>query len=196
MVFDFRGCGRSGGQYTTIGHHEPLDARAALHWLVRRTNGATPIGMLGISMGGAVAIAVTAACPEVRALVTDSAFATLMDAVQQRFTPLRFPTRQLYQLSMRTAERMCGGRVHMVRPVDAARRIGDRPVLLIHGTADTIVPYSQVHALAAALTGPYEVWTLEGVPHAAARFDHRDEYLDRVSCFFAMHLRGEALATA
>jgi pimeloyl-ACP methyl ester carboxylesterase len=29
MVFDFRGCGRSGGRYTTIGHYEPLDARSA-----------------------------------------------------------------------------------------------------------------------------------------------------------------------
>ncbi|MCL6567735.1 MAG: alpha/beta fold hydrolase [Meiothermus silvanus] len=195
MVFDFRGCGRSGGRYTTIGHFEPLDARAALHWLVRRTEGRVPVGMLGISMGGSVAFAVMAGCPEVRALVTDSAFATLMDAVQQRFKPLRFPTRQLYHLSMRTAERMCGGRVHQVRPVDAARRIGDRPVLLIHGTADTIVPYEQALILSAALTGPHELWTLEGVGHAAARFCHRKEYLERVTSFFARHLRG-AMAAA
>jgi alpha-beta hydrolase superfamily lysophospholipase len=189
FVFDFRGCGRSGGRYTTIGHYEPLDARAALHWLVRRTGGRVGVGMLGISMGGSVALAVTACCPEVRALVTDSAFSTLRGAIELRFRPLRFPSLQLHRLSMRTAERMSGGQVRVVRPVDAARRIGDRPALLIHGTADTVVPYQHMQELAAALTGPHEVWTLDGVGHAAARFDARDEYLERVSGFFNSHLR-------
>jgi alpha-beta hydrolase superfamily lysophospholipase len=188
MVFDFRGCGRSGGRYTTIGYHEPRDAVGAIRWLVQRTGGRTPIGLLGISMGGSVAFAVAARCPEVRALVTDSAFSTLMGAIELRFRPLRFPMLHLYRLSMRTAERMCGGHVRAVRPVDAARRLGDRPVLLIHGTADEVVPYDHVHELAAALSGPHELWTLEGVRHAAARFEAREAYLDRVSAFFSRHL--------
>jgi dipeptidyl aminopeptidase/acylaminoacyl peptidase len=189
LMFDFRGCGRSGGRYTTIGFHEPLDVEGAIDWLRRRTAGRSPIGVLGISMGGAAALAAVARRPEVRALVTDSAFATLRGAIAQRLASLRFPSLQLHHLSMRTAERMCRGRADLVRPVEAARRLDHCPVLLIHGTADGIVPYQHALELDRAIPAPHEVWALEGVPHAMARFYARDEYVERVSAFFARHLR-------
>lgn len=194
LVFDFRGCGRSGGRYTSIGYYEPLDARGAVSWLEARTGGRSLIGMLGISMGGAVAIAVAAGCPQVRALVTDSAFATLRGAIAQRFATLRFPSLQLHHLSLRTAERMCRGRADDVRPVDAARRLRSCPVLLIHGTADDIVPYRHALELDAAIPAPHELWTLEGVGHAMARFHAPEEYVRRVAAFFSTHLRPAARA--
>jgi uncharacterized protein len=188
LLFDFRGCGKSGGKYTSIGYHEPQDAIGAVRWLRERLGPKAPIGMLGISMGGAVAFTAAAGCPDVRALVTDSAFSTLMGAIQTRFAPLKFPSLQLHHLSMWTAERMCRARARDVRPIDAARRLGDRPVLIIHGTADSIVPFQHAQELNDALTGPHELWALEGVSHAMARFDARDEYLDRVASFFHRHL--------
>lgn len=189
LVFDFRGCGRSGGQYTSLGFHEPRDARAAVGWLRERTGGQVPIGVLGISMGGSVAMTLAADCPDVRALVTDSAFSTLRGAIQQRFRGLRFPSLQLHYLSLYAAERLCDGRADAVRPIDAARRLRDLPVLLIHGTADDIVPYEHALELHAALPGPAELWTLEGVGHAMARFHAPEEYVQRVTAFFSRHLR-------
>ena len=188
LLFDFRGCGNSGGRFTSIGYHEPLDLRGAVAWLRQRTSGRAAIGVLGISMGGAVALTAAADCPDVRAVVTDSAFATLESCIAVRFAPLRFPMLQLHHLTMRMAERMCGGRVSGVRPVDAARRLSGRPVLLIHGTADDIVPYHHALELAEALAGPHELWTLPGVGHAMARFAVPDEYVRRVTDFFALHL--------
>jgi dipeptidyl aminopeptidase/acylaminoacyl peptidase len=196
LLFDFRGCGRSGGPYTSIGYHEPKDLRGALAWLGERLGAAVPLGVLGISMGGAVALTVAAADPTVRAVVTDSAFATLRAAVETRFAPLRFPMLQLHYLTMVTAQRLCGGRVDAVRPVDAARRLHRCPVLLIHGTADSIVPYAHAQALDAALPGPHELWTVPGVEHAAARFHHPAEYLERVAGFFTRHLRAPVAASA
>jgi uncharacterized protein len=39
LVFDFRGCGRSDGRYTTLGNDEPDDVIAAVDWLRRRRGG-------------------------------------------------------------------------------------------------------------------------------------------------------------
>ncbi len=188
LLFDFRGCGRSGGRFTTIGYEEPRDALAAVRWLQGRLGAQAPIGLLGISMGGSVALTVAGQCPAVRAVVADSAFATLSGAVAHRLRALRRPLRALYYLSMRGAEWQCRARVAWVRPVDAARRLHGRPVLLIHGTADEVVPYAHAQELLAALPGPCELWTLDGVPHAMARFHAHEEYLGRVTAFFARHL--------
>lgn len=188
LLFDFRGCGRSGGRFTTIGYEEPRDALAAVRWLQERLGTGAAIGLLGISMGGAVALAVAGQCPAVRAVVADSAYATLSGAVAHRLRTLPPALRALYYLSMRGAEWQCRARVAWVRPVDAARRLLDRPVLLIHGTADDVVPYEHAWELLTALPGPCELWTLTGVPHAMARFHAREEYLARVTAFFARHL--------
>lgn len=186
LVFDFRGCGRSDGPYTTLGYREPEDARAAIDWIRART-GAGRVGLLGISMGGAVALTAAAGREDVAAVVADSAFATLEGAVGQRLAGLRFPMLTLYRLTMRAAERLCGGRVADVRPVDAAARI-TQPVLLIHGTDDDIVPYEHARDLDAALAAAHELWTVAGAGHTEARFRAPAEYLNRVGAFFDCHL--------
>ena len=184
LLFDFRGCGRSGGTYTTIGHDEKHDLLAAVRWLRGRLGGNLPIGVLGISMGGAVAIEAAARCPEIGAVVADSAFAHLSGAVAHRFSALGRVSLVLHHMTMRVAERMVRGRVASVRPVDAIGRLAPRPVLLIHGTADGIVPLPHAHELYAAAGEPKELWLLEGTSHAMPRLDAPEEYVERVSSFF------------
>lgn len=196
LLFDFRGCGRSGGRYTTIGDREPDDVLGAIAWLRRRVGPGTPIGLHGISMGGATAISAAARSPEVAAVVSDSAFAHLSGAVQVRFEGLRFPNLQLYRLSMHTAERMCGGRVARVRPVDEIARIAPRPLLLIHGTRDGIVPYPHFEELVEAAREPKQAWTVSDSTHAMARFDAPQEYIERVAAFFDEALRPQRVAVA
>ncbi len=189
LLFDFRGCGRSGGRYTSIGYYEPRDVVGALRWLSLQLGADVRLALAGISMGGAVALTAAAAAPQVSAVVADSAFATLRGAVDRRFHGLGPLRRLLYTVSLHGAQWQARARVDAVRPIDAARRLRYTPVLLIHGTADGVVPYHHARELEAALTGPHELWTLPGVPHAMARFRMPDAYLDRVSAFLDRHLR-------
>jgi fermentation-respiration switch protein FrsA (DUF1100 family) len=184
LLFDFRGCGRSGGRYTTIGHDEKLDLFAAVRWLRGRLGDEAPIGVLGISMGGSVAIEAAAACAAIGAVVADSAFAHLSGAVAHRFSSLGRVDLVLHHTTMRIAERMVRGRVARVRPVDVVARIAPRPLLLIHGTEDGIVPPAHAHELFDAAGEPKELWLLDGTSHAMPRMDRPDEYADRVAGFF------------
>jgi fermentation-respiration switch protein FrsA (DUF1100 family) len=165
------------------------DLLGALRWLRARLGPGVPIGVHGISMGGSVAIQAAAATSDIGAVVADSAFAHLSGAVEHRFSKLSFPSVQLHRLTMVTAERLCGGRVSRVRPVDVVGRIAPRPILFIHGTADDIVPYSHFDELYAAAGEPKEAWTLPERPHAMARFDEADRYVERVARFFAAALQ-------
>lgn len=197
MLFDFRGCGRSSGRYTTIGHHEPEDLLAAVGWLRAQVGQDVPIGVYGISMGGSIAIEAAARCPEIGAVVSDSAFAHLSGAVEHRFSTLRGLNLHAHRATMLIAERMCNGRVAAVRPVDAIGRIAPRPVLLIHGDRDGIVPLHHVEELYAAAEQPKECWVVAGSTHAMARLDAPEEYLDRITRFFqaALVAREPALSS-
>jgi len=196
MLFDFRGCGRSDGRYTTIGHHEPRDLFAAVGWLRRRVGPDVPIGLYGISMGGSVAIEVAAHSPEVAAVVADSAFSHLSGAVEHRFSTLGTVDLLFHRATMVIAERLCDGRVADVRPVDAVGRVAPRPLLLIHGGRDDIVPLSQFEELCAKAGEPVEHWLLPGTTHAMARLDAPEAYLERVAGFFERALRRAPEAVA
>jgi fermentation-respiration switch protein FrsA (DUF1100 family) len=188
LLFDFRGCGRSGGRYTTIGHHEPEDLIAAVSWLRRRLGPGVPIGVHGISMGGSVAISAAARTPEIAAVVADSAFAHLSGCVELRFSVLRGLNLYAHQATMRIAERLCNGRVAHVRPVDRIDQIAPRPIFLIHGGRDDIVPISHADELFDAAGEPKQRWILPEGSHAMARLDASDEYLKRTIEFFESSL--------
>lgn len=188
LIFDFRGCGRSEGRYTTLGLREPEDLLAATRWLRRRVGPDTPIGVLGISLGGAVAITAAAQSDDIAAVVTDSAFAHLHGCVELRFEGLSGTNLRAHQTTKWIAERMVRGRVRDVRPIDYAARVAPRPVLLIHGERDTIVPRPHLDELAEAMGASVEVWSIPDCSHAYARFSHAEQYVERIDQFFTRAL--------
>jgi cephalosporin-C deacetylase-like acetyl esterase len=66
LLMDLRYFGRSGGSATTFGIHERGDLRRAVDVLMAQ--GASPVGVFGLSLGGAVAILTAAEDPRIRAV--------------------------------------------------------------------------------------------------------------------------------
>ncbi|MGE3271297.1 MAG: alpha/beta hydrolase, partial [Chloroflexota bacterium] len=81
ILLDHRGHGESDGGRTTIGFEERLDVHAAVDYLIEQGMG--PVGIFGMSMGGATAILAAAEEPRIVAVVADSPYARLRWAVQQ-----------------------------------------------------------------------------------------------------------------
>jgi pimeloyl-ACP methyl ester carboxylesterase len=185
LLFDFRGHGESDGHWSSCGAMETRDLEGAVRYVLSHwTRLSDRIGVVGFSMGGAVAIMTAARMPEIRAVVSDSSFATLEDAAGETLRRLyHLPRYPVVSVALWLAERLVGCRRDEARPLDHVGRIAPRPILLIHGTEDGLVPLSQALLLYEAAGEPKQLWTVAGAGHVAARLLDFDGYVERVDRF-------------
>jgi uncharacterized protein len=185
LAWDFRGHGASGGDLVTLGYNEVLDVEAVLAYALAQPD-VEHIGGWGGSMGAVTMIRAAARHPEIEALVADSPFATLDDEMD-----LRVPYPLLNPLIRIFAERETGLRFDMVRPIDDIGLISPRPVFLIQGMHDKMVPLNSAERLYTAAGEPRELWTEPDVPHLNMYAYYRARYTKRVIEFFDSYLLGK-----
>jgi pimeloyl-ACP methyl ester carboxylesterase len=188
VLFDFRGCGDSGDGAQSLAHHEQRDLTAAVD-LVRRRRPNARIAVVAFSMGASTAIMTAAEDPRIEALVLDSPFATMSDVIAAGYRRYRLPGGPILALADLVNRVGYGYRFAQVRPLDAIAAIAPRPILLLHGTDDRVIPYA--HALqlvAAAEPGPIELVTYRGVDHCGGYFEDRPAYIARVGDFITRSL--------
>lgn len=189
LCYDARGHGESEGDRTSLGYQERLDVQGAVAFL--RGRGYGPIGALGLSMGAATAIIAAAHQPEIAAVVADCPFATLRSplgaAIRQRGYPLAPVLATLVQCA---AALRLGCRPGDLDPVRFVGRIAPRPLLLIHGADDDLIPVHNAYALYAAAGEPKELWIVPGARHAECYPAGGVAYHERVRRFFVRALTG------
>jgi len=165
LTFDYRGYGQSEGQPSERGIFQ--DVRAARDWLSQRAAVSNEqIVVCGASLGSAVALDL-AADEAVRALVLLSPFTSVMDMAALRFPyiPFRFLLRTRLD-SLSKIGKYCG------------------PLLVCHGTSDTVIPYSMGERLFAAANDPKQMLAIpewgHDTPPPDAFFHGLREFLGRV----------------
>jgi len=184
LLFDYYGHGADRGAPVTLAYREVRDFFGALDYVEQRVPQAK-IGVIGYSMGAAVAIMGSARRQNVRAVVADSAFATHMDVVSYNVARvIRVSGRPIAALSDIFLERLAGYRGADVAPERDVAAIAPRPLLIIHGTADDMIPVSHATRIYAAAREPKEIWLAEGAGHCGTYFLDRQAYCDRVVAFF------------
>lgn len=182
IAWDFRAHGESEGEFSSLGYYEMLDAKAALDFALAQP-GVEHVGAWGGSMGAVTMIRATAEYPEIEALVADSPFDTLEDEMA-----LRVPFPIMRSLIRFFAERKSGVTLDLVRPVDDIGRISPRPVFLIQGLADGMVPLDSAQRLFDAAGEPRLLWTENDVPHLNMYAYYKTRYTKRVIKFFDEYL--------
>lgn len=188
FIFDYRGHGTDHGAPVTLAYREMADLFGALNYVRNRVSGAQ-IGLLGYSMGASLAIMGAARRPEVRAVVADSPFSTHADIVSYRVSQvIHVPAQPIVALADYLLSLMAGYRFRDVMPLRDVAAIAPRPLLIIHGTADTAIPDEHAKRVFAAAGEPKELWLAEGAPHCGAYFLDRPAYCERVIDFFERHL--------
>ena len=134
-----------------------------------------PIGLVGHSMGGAVALLTAADAAPVASVVTWAAVASFDRFTDEHkrlwrsegFLPIpNARTGQVHRVGLRWLEEVESGDA-AIDPLAAAARL-DVPTLLLHGDADTSVPLGEAHALIERLSE--RTSTLEVVPGAGHTF--------------------------
>ena len=172
LSFDFRGTAASGGQLASFGDLERRDVLGAVRWLrsehpaaCRRLNG------LGVNTGGAALLAAAADPSDdgqhIDAVAIYGTFDTLpheLDTLSARYLPP--PVGWVLQhLGVPIASAHAGADLAAFSPIDAVRSLWPRPILIVQGVADPIVPIDVGRNLFDAATGPRDAYWIE---HASA----------------------------
>lgn len=192
LLFDLRGSGQSEGDRFSLAWFEQQDVRAAVRFVQER--GYQHIGLLGYSMGAAASLLAAADDSAVDAVVEDSAYASLME-VLDREVPKRSGLPGLFTPGIvLLAKLMYGIDAAAVRPAEAAARLAPRPLLVIHGGADTLIPVDSATRIWNARYGPgtpdpATYYIVAGAAHTQAFNTNRDTYLTKVGAFFEQYLK-------
>jgi pimeloyl-ACP methyl ester carboxylesterase len=179
LALDYRGFGRS----TAILPSEQSaieDARLAYAELVRREPDPARRIVYGYSLGGAVAIALARSIDEagdedIAGVVVESSFTSIPDVVRtMRWGWLPFV------------------RLAVTNDFDSERRISavNKPLLFLHGTADSIVPHTMSDRLYAAARNVPEqykrVIKIDGASHRGALAMAASDYGDALRQFASL----------
>lgn len=140
----YRGYAGSGGSPS-----EAALVSDALEHYDRAAEAGTPIILHGESLGTGIATAVAAERPGAGLLVLEAPYTALVDMASERYPWL--PVSLLMKDPMLTRER--------ITSVEA-------PVLILHGTADHVIPVEHGRRLFGVAQDPKELVILEGVDHS------------------------------
>lgn len=188
VFFDFRAHGASDGRTCTFGLIEQHDVRAVVDWLKRmRPAQAEKIVGLGSSQG-AMALALAAASePRIDALILDSPYVNPRELAHHHLgrIPLLGPA---YATLVLTHMSWMGGADFLDTSAETAiASLGERPVLVIHGADDVLMPAAHAQRLFDAARGPKSIWFGPG-PHSNIVTTDSNGYAQRVFTFLDEHL--------
>ncbi|MBI3551500.1 MAG: alpha/beta fold hydrolase [Elusimicrobia bacterium] len=191
LYFDNRSHGESEGEITTIGALETVDFDAAVKYLQdNRPEFLERLGAFGLSMGAAVACMSAPDHPEIKALVLESPFTDYRGVVRRwawnnmyvPYFPLAWIT--LWLLKLRVGD----PKVTAYSPIKFVTDISPRPLLIIGGSEDRLMPEDDVRRLFAKAGEPKQLWIVQGAKHAKCHDIAGLEYETRVAGFFNRNL--------
>ncbi len=184
-LIDMRGHGESGGRFFTYGYHEWRDVTGLVDWLEARPDGsADRVAVVGVSAGGAVAIAAAARDTRIKALVSFASFADLGEVIEHQHPWLPGFWRRR---ALRKAEKLAGFEVAETSPLSNIAEV-KCPVLLVHGDADQYVPCADAGRLFERAPEPKELYSIPGADHANMFAKGGQELSDKISAFVKEHI--------
>jgi len=191
VVYDSRAHGQSSGSTITYGHVEKQDLADVIAEVRSRYDPTAPIGVLGTSMGAAVAAQALPLIPFAKCEVLVSPFANFQHefAVILPRMPDFFRSAEVQKL----AEEKLGCQLSSISPVSAVAH-STVPILVIHGSKDDTIAESQGLEVFKASPSPDSRWfPVEGAGHDMDIFADGKAWHDAVYAqirdFLALHMK-------
>merc|ERR1719387_533218 len=190
FCFDFAGCGRSDGEYISLGWHERDDLATVIEYL-RKSPTSGAIGLWGRSMGAVTALMHADRDPSIGALCVDSPFASLRELVvelaQSEHVAISVPTWLLdavLSLVRMRVKALANFDIDDLVPLNHVTK-SFVPSLFVHGREDSFIVPKHSQRLFDAYAGDAELLMITG--------DHNSERgsdcIDRVCDFFCRGFR-------
>jgi len=164
LSFDFRGAGQSEGDFSLAGWLADIDAAIAELVLVGDVEG---VWLAGFSTGGAMAICAAGEHDHVRGVATFAAPTEFDDwaADPRRFLAHARSVGVVHDKAFPPDFDAWSRELREIRPLNLIGKIPPRPVLVVHGADDDVVPVTEARALADAADNKVELRVLNGAGH-------------------------------
>ncbi len=196
LLFDFREHGISGGagRGLTYGMKERFDIVAGSKFL-REEKGHARVAGVGTSVGAASVIMAAAIDPTICAVVAENPPMTCAqlqdDHIKRMFGGYfrhSFYSELLFKLFRRGCSMWLNFKVgnkptKHCQPVHCVGAISPRPLLLLHGSEDEVVPLYHAHNIFAAAKEPKTMWECEGASHCELHVIDPRSYEEKIISF-------------
>jgi pimeloyl-ACP methyl ester carboxylesterase len=185
LLIDLRGHGESEGDRVSYGYYESRDVKAGVDYMARQP-AIKHIALLGTSLGGSAVIHTAAREPRVGAVIAQSTFSSLENAVDDAFDNRSiFPKWPFAPIFVILAEWYLDVDMEQINSARDLASISPRPVLIIHGRQDEMFPVHHAEDMYRSATEPKTLWVIDGLGHADPALNHRDEYRQLLLSFLA-----------
>lgn len=186
VMIDLQAHGESTGDAITVGYLEQHDARAAVE-CARQSHPGEPIGVIGVSLGGAAAV--LASPLNVDALVLESVYPSIQEAIRNRVSAHLGPFAPIpASLLIMQLQPRLGVSPQDLRPIDRLPDVGC-PVCIASGSDDPHTTKTETEAMFAAAPEPKQLWLVDGAAHEDLMSLDPKSYRNRIIRFFDRHLR-------
>lgn len=177
LVFHYRGCWGSGGDYTLVGI--PDDVHQAVSYALSGEHPVDPqrIVIIGHGLGGWAAMVAASRDHRVHAVITlggilNTRTASMIEQEADVFAQF------LHGINGRGLQSQWRALAAMYNPVDLVADVEPRPMLIIHGTADQEVPVAQAMEFKQRAGDDADLFLIEGAGHDFA--GHRSRLINKV----------------
>ena len=187
VMFDFRDSGDSEGNQTTIGVKEQLDLLGVIQKMKETTK--EPIVLYGISMGAATSLLAASQDDDVKAVVADSPFSDLTSYLKENLSVWsHLPNFPFTPLTIAILPVIADVNPAEASPIKAVEHIYPRPILFIHSTGDTKIPYTESEKMAKTHPDAFHFWKTDKAEHVQNYHVYKKEYVKRVLTFIDQSL--------
>ncbi|RCA10494.1 alpha/beta hydrolase [Enterococcus durans] len=191
LVPDARGHGESEGDYIGFGWPERKDYVQWIHQIIEKEGSSQKIVLYGISMGAATVMMTSGEkLPDnVKAIIEDCGYSSVSDELSYQLDDMfHLPAFPLIPVTSLMTKVRAGYFFGEASAVDQLEK-NKRPMLFIHGDADTFVPYEMLDKVYDATKGPKEKYVVKGAEHAKAYSIDPEKYQTVVKDFLNKYVQ-------
>ena len=186
FIFDFPGCGKSEGEYISLGYFEKEDVKTVVDF-VEKLPGVGKIGIWGRSMGAATSLMYSYTDERIKAQCIDSPFAIFRDLAiklckKYVYIP-EFIINTIFYFIKKTIRKKIDLDLENLKPIDFVH-LSKTPAFFIHAMKDDLIPYEHTIQLYEKYAGIKSINITEG-DHNSPRQKH---LINKIISFFLKYL--------
>ncbi|WP_096273605.1 alpha/beta hydrolase [Paucisalibacillus globulus] len=184
LMPDSRGHGKSEGDYIGYGWHDRLDYLTWIDLLIEEHD-AEQILLHGNSMGASLVLMTSGEelPDEVKGIIADSGYTSVKEELKHQLKHLyHLPSFPILDVTSMITKVRAGYFFGEASAVEQVKK-NTKPLFIIHGDADELVPTEMAYELYEAAGGEKELWIVPNAGHTKAYSIATEEFQSRLQLF-------------